>query len=186
MKKILSMICFLFLFGTKSEAGMMIDPYIGYAINQQEITQTVGAQTGQIDYTTSGSLFGARVGWQTLGLMLGGEFAYGPSLTQELTASALSGISTGAETDYSGTYMGAFIGYDFPILLRAWATYFFNITYAPESGSDVEANGTSFGVGFSGLPFVSLNAEYRMISYDNSAIDDSSEVFLSVSLPITF
>jgi hypothetical protein len=163
----------------------MVDPYIGYAINQQEITVTAGGTTGQIDYTTSGSLLGARVGWQTLGFMVGGDFGYGPALTQELTASALSGFSTGSETDYTGTYMGAFIGYDFPILLRAWATYFFNITYAPESGSDVEASGTSFGVGFSGLPFVSLNAEYRMISYDSSAIDDSSEIFLSVSLPIT-
>ena len=81
--------------------------------------------------------------------------------------------------------MGAFVGYDFPILVRAWATYFFDVTYSPETGSDLTATGTSFGVGFTGLPFVSLNAEYRMLSFDDSELD-SSEVFLSASLPLTF
>tara|TARA_B100000927_G_C16413511_1_gene448264 strand:+ start:51 stop:596 length:546 start_codon:yes stop_codon:yes gene_type:complete len=180
MKKILSIICFLFIFGQgKANASLLVDPYIGYAINQQEQDTQFGTQ----EFTQTGTMMGARVGWQTLGLMLGAEVGYAPSLTQELTLAKLGGAE-GTENDFSGTYLGAFVGYDFPILLRAWATYFFDVTYSPESGNDITASGTSFGVGFSGLPFVSLNAEYRLLSYDQD-LDDSQELFFSVSLPLT-
>lgn len=180
MKKILSIICFLFVFGQeKANASFLVDPYIGYAIGQMELEQS-GVTA---EYTQTGSMMGARVGWQSFGLMLGADVGYAPTLTRELTLAALGGIK-GTEDEFSGTYMGAFVGYDFPILLRAWATYFFDITYSPESGNDVKATGTSFGVGFSGLPFVSLNAEYRMLSYDDSELENS-ELFLSVSLPLT-
>ena len=186
MKKLLSTAgLLLFLFSTDTKGSLLVDPYIGYLVNQSEQTVTIGASTGTADFTTTGTQMGARVGWQKLGLMLGGEFAYSPTLTQELTAFLGSETSSGTETDYSGTYMGVFVGYDFPLLLRAWATYFFNVTYSPDgSGDDLDASGTSLGVGFTGLPFVSLNAEYRTISYDNSAIEDAQELFFSVSLPI--
>lgn len=181
MKKILSVICFLFILGQGSaKADLLLDPYIGYGIGQQELEQS-GVTA---EYTQTGTMMGARVGWQSLGLMIGADIGHAPTLTQELTLAALGGVK-GTETEYSGTYMGAFIGYDFPILVRAWATYFFDITYSPETGDDTTATGTSFGVGFTGLPFVSLNAEYRMLSFDDSDLE-SSEVFLSASIPLTF
>tara|TARA_B100000925_G_scaffold291678_1_gene280713 strand:+ start:1454 stop:1999 length:546 start_codon:yes stop_codon:yes gene_type:complete len=181
MKKILSVICFLFIFGQESaKADLLLEPYIGYSINQQEQDTALGTQ----EFTQTGSIMGARVGWQSFGLMLGAEYGYAPTLTSELTLAKLGGAE-GTEVEYSGTYMGAFVGYDFPILVRAWATYFFDVTYSPETGSDLTATGTSFGVGFTGLPFVSLNAEYRILSYEDSAYD-STEVFLSASLPLTF
>jgi hypothetical protein len=181
MKKILSVICFLFILGQgTSHAGLLLEPYIGYSINQQEQDTVLGTQ----EYTQTGSIMGARVGWQTFGLMLGADVGHGPTLTNELTLAKLGGAE-GTETEWSGTYMGAFIGYDFPILVRAWATYFFDVTYSPETGDDVSATGTSFGVGFTGLPFVSLNADYRILSYDDSEYD-GTEIFASVSLPLTF
>ena len=181
MKKILSVICFLFIFGQGSaKADLLLEPYIGYGIGQQE-REVSGVS---LDYTTTGTMTGARVGWQSFGLMLGAEYGYAPTMTRELTVAAL-GQAKGTEEEFSGTYMGAFVGYDFPILVRAWATYFFDVTYSPESGADQTASGTSFGVGFTGLPFISLNAEYRMISFDDIELD-SSEIFLSASLPLTF
>ena len=92
--------------------------------------------------------------------------------------------------------MGVFVGYELPIMLRAWASYYFDGNWEFEGGKKVELTAISFGVGFTGLPFISLNAEYRINTFDTKNVylgaifgnsDDyksTGELFFSVSLPL--
>ena len=102
--------------------------------------------------------------------------------------------------------LGIFAGFNFPILIRVWASYYFNSKiegqdstgiHSIDSTETLNGNGYAIGVGFTGLPFLSLNLELRNFTYDE--IDDinlnpttatlspeykASEVFVSLSLPI--
>ena len=103
------------------------------------------------------------------------------------------------ETTLDSSAYGVFVGYEFPIALRAWVTYELNVTSevtsATGKGNKTLGSGQTFGVGLTMLPFININVEYRMISFDKSETAagvettlakaiDSSEVFLSLSIPL--
>ena len=102
----------------------------------------------------SGAGFGARVGFQTFGLMLGGVYETIPSITQE---------RNDTESDRgSSSKLGVFVGYDFPLFLRVWGTYFLDVSAEDEDGKDLSDgydSGVGAGVGLTFLPLVSLNVE---------------------------
>ena len=180
------------LLSTQSNAGVLIEPFLGYGLGSGEVSQT----SPSIDTKSDGMQFGARLGYQYLGLMGGleyrktsGSYKYdGPATNQ-------------VDADVSGTEIGAFIGYNLPILMRAYVGYSFSSTWELDknswrggNGDELSGNTTTFGVGFTGLPFVSLNLEYRMISFDKfidssnnsaeSTVDESvNEIVLGVSIP---
>ena len=146
---------------------------------------TVGSTTISVDYADTGILFGGRCGWQTFGLMFGLDYSMGSGLEATPVASLVSGYTVNT-TKYDVSYMGAFVGYELPFLLRAWLTYHFDVGMDVEDSSTaIEGSSTTVGVGFTGLPLVSLNAEYRMVSLDNANLDYKS-LLLSVSLPFSF
>ena len=175
MRKLLLASCLFLVLGiNQSSAGLLLEPYLGYGLGMVE---GVG-----VDDTVTGSNFGARVGYQTFGLMLGGVYEMTPSSTRTNTI-------TDAETDYgSRSMIGVFAGYDFPLFVRAWASYYLNISSEDKDGNDTSDSydsATSVGVGLTFLPFVSLNIEYRMIELAGSSSSfDSNEILASVSLPL--
>ena len=133
-------------------------------------------------------MYGARAGYQFLGFMAGVEYGMGSGATWDIAATA-AGVACNRERDYDSTYMGIFVGYELPIMLRAWASYFFDVNWDFGSGLNQELTSIAFGVGFTGLPFVSLNAEYRMHTIDSNIFntDDyetNGEVFFSASIPL--
>jgi len=176
----------IFLFSSTVQAGILVEPYLGYSIG---LSKDYNNKTN--DYKTP--QFGARLGYQFLGLMAGVDYSLSSSfdLNQK-------NKSNGASSKISSekNQLGLFVGYDFPILLRAWGTYYLDANFknTPAPATTYNGNGYALGVGFTGLPFVSLNLEYRSFSYDSSKTSGTktalspkwtmNEILLSVSLPI--
>lgn len=179
MKKLLVGLLFI---ASTANAGLLVEPYLGFGF-------TSGDYDTQ-DVSTSGTSMGARLGYQMLGVMGGLEYTMSPESDWDFKGST-------STTTYKlkRSQLGVFAGYNLPILLRAWVGYQFSTkaegTY---EGKDIsfEGSATTLGVGFTGLPFVSLNLEYKMFSYDDNKYGDSEiedkvdvkEVLLSVSLPL--
>ena len=188
MKKLM-IICLFLTFGvTESKAGLLLEPYVGYQLGTLDGKykyKSTGIEADYPETSHSGAGFGARVGFQTFGLMLGGVYETIPSITQE---------RNDTESDLgSSSKLGVFVGYDFPLFLRVWGTYFLDVSAEDEDGndfSDLYDSGVGAGVGLTFLPLVSLNVEYRMYTwsdnFNNADYTDTnhSEIFVSVSLPL--
>lgn len=179
MKKLLIA---LMLMATTAKAGFLVEPFLGFGFTSGDF--------GTSDVTATGTTMGARVGYQMLGVMGGLEYAMSPESTWEF-----KGTTDTDKIKLKRTQIGAFVGYNLPILLRAWASYQFSSkAEGTLTGTDYsfEGSATTLGVGFTGLPFVSLNLEYKMYSFDDNKAGSSkltdklevNEVLLSVSLPL--
>ena len=147
------------LFITSASAGILIEPQIGYILSSKfDGTATLsgpGAGTLTANYKSSGPEYGGRLGYQAMGLM--GGLTYGHS---SFSSNSI-GQSTGTLTTNN---MGAFVGYNAPILLRAWLAYNFSAKSSLPS-TELEGNSKEIGIGFTGLPFLSVNFIYRMYDF---------------------
>ena len=185
MRKLLIGLVFMF----STQAGFLIEPYMGYQLGSQETT--VGSS--KYEYALGGQLIGARVGYTLPLLMAGIDVNLGT-----MDADVDSAPAGTPDTEYDTRQIGLFAGVELPILLRAWATYYFANEYEQPDGDKYSGGGMALGVGFTGLPFVSLNLEYKMLTFDEledgttgakSTLSgtnelDSNEILLSVSLPL--
>lgn len=194
----------LVFLGKVAFAGVLIEPYIGYSLAGKIDDKEVGDES-KSDY--SGLNLGGRLGFQYLGLMGGFAYDHG-SYETELTGpqdsvDSLKSAGITMKDKWSANSYGAFVGYNFPILLRVWGTYFFSSKWTDQdNGStiftkDSEFRGSAYelGLGYTALPFLSLNAQYRVTNFDKSkdasdgstaTVKDTSvnSFILSVSLPI--
>ena len=137
--------------GSLANAGILIEPYLGYHTGKFEI--------GSTENDTKGITYGGRIGYQSLGFMGGFDYMTG-TWTSE---------SSGSDVDVTPTDMGVFIGYKFPVLIRAYFTYNFDAQTKAESGGSSNkftGKGMKLGIGYTGFPFVSINLEYISDSYD--------------------
>ena len=155
----------------KAQAGFLIDPYVGTGT-----AKTSFDLAGQSDDDDSLSTYGARLGYSILLFSAGIDYAKG----------------TFGDVDFTNT--SVFVGVDLPILLRAWAEYFVNSDIDNDKLGSADfkmKDGTSIGLGFTGLPFVSLNLEVQNINYEmeygasKSDVQTAAYIF-SVSLPLDF
>ena len=168
-----------------AKASLLIEPHIGYNLSGK------GTNDGVKD-TYNGGQYGLKLGYQTMGFMLGLDYT---KSSFELESEDSLGT---AKTDMSRNEIGVFAGYDFPVLARVWAGYYFANTTKIDNTSD-ELTGTTkeIGVGFKMLPLiltsVNLNFIYRMVDLDEanvggvkSKIDLShKEYVIGISLPFT-
>ena len=201
---------FVFILFTLShslaKADISIEPYIGLAIGGEGETNFGTLNQNGIENNFSGIQFGSRVGYSTLGFTFGIDFSLG-SISVDSSNPSTSFYAKSDNLKVNQT--GIFVSYQLPILFRMWGTYFIN---ANASGDDQvnlmedqlfdaaddfsSGSGIALGVGYTGLPFVSLNLEYRKLEYENYKVSDISsynfknfsinEIFLSVSLPLEF
>ncbi len=187
----------LFVFSNQARAGLLIEPYLGFSLAGSG-DSTFGTTT--YDHSYSSPTVGGRLGYGMLGFMAGIDYSM-----QSFDLKSEVG-STTYEDGVSKNQLGLFVGYELPILLRVWGTYFLS---GKIDGDDAQAAGTLFdsryefsdgggyalGAGFTGLPFVSINLEYRTLEYDKGELSGAnitnyneklnlSEVMLSVSLPL--
>lgn len=167
----------LFICPLISNASLLLDPYIG--INLSGTTKfTSGNSDVDYDYNSAPVSIGGRVGFSKLSFSTG--------LDYQMT----SGVKLKNQAEkFDASELAAFVGFDFPILLRAYAGYIFSADFEATSNKYDEGSGYKLGVGFTGLPFISINLEYKNISYDklnNATIKtaDHNSVLLAVSLPI--
>ncbi|MDD0853320.1 outer membrane beta-barrel protein [Halobacteriovorax sp. GB3] len=193
MKKLLLVLCATLM--VNAQAGVLVEPYLGYRLVSGE-----DSNSSKTEYDYNGSVIGGRLGYQFLGFMGGLDYSRGLG-AYELEQKDSSGTS---KNDYTQSSFGLFAGYELPILLRAWVTYWMSNKLEGDSGAvngdEFNGSGYGLGIGFTGLPFVSLNLEYRNMTYDEffdkaagtttALSGDSeigmSEILLSVSLPLDF
>lgn len=179
MKKLFLLLA---LITSTAQAGLLVEPYLGFGFTSGDYDTT--------DVSTTGTTMGARLGYQMLGVMAGLDYSISPESSWDFE-------KNNNTTTYKlkKTQLGVFAGYNLPILLRAWVGYNFSAkaegTYLSQNRS-YEGSTTTLGVGFTGLPFVSLNLEYKMSSFDDNKYGSTklteklevNEVLLSVSLPL--
>ncbi len=166
-----------------ASASLLLEPHLGYNISG------TGDQ-GSTEYDYNGAQYGLRVGYQNLGVMVGFDYTKSSAELETKTAAATT------KDDVSRNEFGIFAGYNAPILLRAWAAYYFSNTMEfDRTGTEYKGNTKELGVGFTGLPFLSLNLMYRIVNFDEfktGAVEgnlnpdiDTKEIVLGVSLPFT-
>lgn len=147
MKKQVILISFLIsLFASNAFAGIVFDPYFG----SSSATAVVDGIPAGYDNegSASGTTFGSRVGLSFS--LLSAGIDYGVFNTDKTNA----------------TDMSAFVGLNLPFFFRFWAEYYISSTgqsiYLDQygGGADLEfKDGYSIGIGFTGLPLVSVNLE---------------------------
>jgi hypothetical protein len=134
-----------------ANAGLLLEPYLGYVSGQEK-------QVASVNFT--GTEMGARVGFTKLGFAIGADYTIG-SFTDD--ASPKDKFTVGD--------LGVFIAYKFPVLIRAYATYVpsakLKIDTTPETTLQ-KGTAMKLGVGFTGLPFVVINLEYITSTYDEA------------------
>ncbi len=174
--KFLISIVFALIFSSAARADFVIEPWLGYELGTFDYP-------GNIKGDSTGANFGARLGFKTLGFAVGGEYSYS-GLTDK--------PSSGSSVSQKATDLGVFASFNFPILLRVYATYFVSskATVGSYTGT-FEGNGYRVGVGFTGLPFVVLNVEVISRDYNKSNGTSitggdfkNNTVGLNVSLPL--
>lgn len=167
----------------QAHAGIYLEPYLGYAMGTSEGSIDIsGFGTVTIDDEDTGTVIGGKVGYSMLGLAFGADYAMFDIDSEE---------SDGEETSSDVTALGAFVQYTFPILIKVSATYILDASIESES-SEGSGSGYKIGVGYTGLPFISINFDLISINYDEltatgltitSADITADYKMLSVSLP---
>lgn len=159
------------LVATNANAGILLEPYVGYQIGQLK-----DSADNKPDVTGMG--YGARVGF-TLPLVF---FAF------DYSAAALDYEYQSTKLDADYTAMAAVVGVSLP-LIRLWAGYNFSAELDVD-GDTYKGAGMKAGLGFK-LPVlpISLNAEYIINDYDEKDPGttqgvDHTGVFVSISAPL--
>ena len=198
MKQYLRILSFVAFFTASSaNAGLLLEPYLGYIVSGGgDAKFSSGGSTWDLDY--SGLQLGGRLGFSKLGLMAGLDYSFGSHEVE-----STSGATT-FKDDVDRDQLGFFVGYQFPMMLRVWGTYFFNAAsegtqtgdHLFENTDEFSGSGMALGVGYTGLPFLSINLEYRTFDYDewkSNGVDqanfqkyETTEILLSVSAPFDF
>jgi hypothetical protein len=165
-----------------STAGILFDPYIGKV--DTEITTKIEAfpSLNSEDTVNSNSVYGARLGYSFSMLSLGIDYQ------------VLSGEDR-YDKDFSINNTSLFLGVELPLWIRFWGEYFLSSETSGDTSETVDdlkmVNGYGFGVGFTGLPFVSINLEIENVNYEYviSGLDveySQKNTILTLSIPLEF
>ena len=175
MKLLTTLISLIFM--TTASAGILVEPQVGYILSSK-YTGTIGLSgpaTGTIaaNLDSKGPEFGARLGYQAMGLMGGLNFGKANGSSNKV------GSSSGT---LKTTNLGAFVGFNAPILLRAWFAYNFSAKTTVLS-DEFKGNSKELGLGFTGVPFLSFNLIYRMYDYNKITISGVTVIsyFLAIN-----
>ena len=106
-----------------------------------------------MEASTSGTVLGARIGYQFLLPWVALDY------TTSLSDHKGSGKNGSSDFDFSMSTLGLVAGVDLPII-RLFGGYGFSNTIKTSDDTKFEGTYLKAGVGFTALPFVSLNLEY--------------------------
>ena len=189
LKNSLLLFTALFLLSSQTHALFLIDPYIGYKKSSAE-----NGTTPTVEYDYNSLTYGARLGLKKMGFSIGADYSMASADLEAET----SGIKVAEAHDQK--QLGIFLGYDLPAMFRFWGTYLLDVEFEDTDGSDsgdtLNGKGYGLGVGYTGLPFVSINFEYKMYTIDESTSNgvtntlaaaneiDFKEMMVSLSIPL--
>lgn len=180
MKKLiqsLSILAFFMAIVPKADASILIEPVVGYNVISSWENKDM-----TLDAKGSGLAYGGRFGWQNLGFQLGLDYL---NSTIDLDDNDL-------KDPVSMSEWALFAGFEFPVLLRAYAGYIFSANGETKDANNdkvefSKGTGMKLGVGFTMLPFLDINLEYRKGTFtelnDSDTDTDYSAYMLGVSLP---
>lgn len=190
-------ISLLFFFGVlnKTYADILIEPVIGYSIGEFKTqTETSYSTVSESNDSLNGFTYGGRLGLQILAVQLGLDF--------------LGGFLSIDGEKKKINEVGAFVGYKFPAFLRIYAGI---VPFASAEGEEytvgtITGAGYKIGLGFSLLPSLNLNIEWRSIKnlyhndLDSTSVESNSKssvsnqtieaqysaLMIAFSIPMTF
>lgn len=139
---------------TPASAGLLLEPVVGYNLGGFEIDSD-----GWDKENMRGPSVGGRIGYQNFGFQIGLDYL----------RSNLDIDDKDFKKDLAMNEFAGFVGFEFPILLRVYAGYIFSATGDSEYDNGTrnvdakfkDGTGVKMGVGFTGLPFIDINFEYR-------------------------
>lgn len=171
MRKIL-ITCFSFLlitYSAVSQAGLLIEPLIGYNFTSKSSTSDKNYNAGD------GVGYGGRLGYKTGAFSLGFDY-----LKSEINMG-----SSDFDKDISEEDLGVFLGFKLPALFKFYGAYIFSATgdtkISDQNQNLENGTGFKFGAGLTLLPFLDINLDYRKVGFNKDIAVDS--MMLSVSLP---
>lgn len=170
---------------SSARADLLVEPLVGYNFAQMKYKSTSDNES----FSGSGVGYGGRLGFQQLGFQLGLDYL----------KSSIHINDDAFDSNVDSSEWAAFVGYEFPFFFRIYAGYIFSATgeYKDETKNKVElseGSGSKLGIGFTGLPLVAINLEYRSGKFDKFEVAGSegntdvkyNSILLSVSVPLTF
>lgn len=169
-------------FASTANAGIFVEPYLGYGFGSYEN----GADKGKI----TGPVLGGRVAGEFAMVFIGGDYSMG-------LGNKINSDNTSSDLDVDTSMLFGVIGVNLPVV-RAWVGYgLMNETKVKTAIADTTHSGGShvkLGVGFSLIPMLSLNAEYIISDYKKleSSLGSgdsnlkSNTVLVSASVPLSF
>lgn len=198
MKRFLGFIFLLPLFvSLPAKADLLVEPVLGYSMGlhgtvNKGTSTSGGATISKDDFSGgSGPSFGGRLGYQKLGFQVGLDYLH-------------SGINP-SDKAFKGNLnideWAGFVGFEFPVLFRVYGGYIFSANGTgkydpPGAGTSSKitlSSGTGFkaGLGFTLLPFLDINLEYRKgtfttlktAGYKFNTDVDYNVYMISLSLP---
>ena len=179
MKKILAIFIITSAFSLTSNAGIHVEPYLGFSA--AKIDEKISALPQTSDGLTGVGL-GLRVGYSIPFFWGAIDYSTAGSLTSKVAETA------GGNSSASADKMGITAGFTLVPMLDLMAGYVMtaNLTQNLIGGEEkLKGSGYKLGVGITMLPLVSIIIEYMDISYDNSTnITNASEKGLMVSLSL--
>lgn len=172
----------------KVQAGILLEPYMGYGQGTTKLTPSGG---NEISSKSTGVTLGARVAYTLPAL-----FWFGVDYSM-LTGGKSKTDGATTEDDITRSNLYAVAGVDFPILVRGWVGYgLMNDTTVKQTGGDAKLTGGTAikaGVGFNMIPLMSVNLE--MIKYSgpkatfggaDQALDKYDETGYNLSISVPF
>jgi hypothetical protein len=177
------LIILISLLAKPTQAALLIEPVVGLNVTSSFETPANDILVDKISTKGGGFAYGGRLGYQNLGFQLGLDYLN----------STLDLDDFDDETKL--TEWAAFAGFEFPVLLRVYAGYIFSANaQAKADGESIkltEGSGMKVGVGFTALPFLDINFEYRNGTFneltlggvDTGAETKYSAIMMGLSLP---
>ncbi len=176
-------------YSTQSRAALLIEPVVGFNVGTKFDLKFDDFPALDENYSGGkGGAFGGRLGYQNFGFQLGLDYL----------KSSIDMSTSDIKNNVSLSEWAGFVGYEFPLFLRVYAGYIFsaNGSYKNAASQSVDLSkgtGSKLGVGFTGLPFVDINFEYRtgtlnQMSFGGTDYDTEtkySSLMLGLSVPFT-
>lgn len=166
-----------------AQAALLIEPLVGVNAGSKLDYKGGEKYSGGMGFS-----YGGRLGYQNLGFQLGLDYL----------SSSIDMDDKDFKSNLKTDEWAAFAGFRFPILVKVYAGYIFSATGDTKNAlrqSVDYSSGTGYklGVGYTLLPFVDLNLEYRQGTfgeYKTGGVKFKDDVtyssyLLSVSLPFT-
>ncbi len=191
MQRFLGLLIVSFLFvSTQARADLLIEPLIGYNLGvKTDFKKNDSLGFDGEEYTGGrGPAFGGRLGYQKLGFQVGLDYLH----------SEIDMDDKDIKEDVSLDEWAAFVGFEFPILFRVYAGYIFSAEGETEGVGNTKidlksGSGLKAGLGFTLLPFLDINFEYRRGTFDEWKMGtqkfdsevDYNAFMIGLSLPFT-